>query len=62
MVDVKPEDKQEFAQLIQAIKINFNDKFDDIKRQWGGGIMGQKSQNKTAIKERILAKAALTRQ
>ena len=61
ITDVLPEDKHEFAQLVSAIKVNFNDKSEESRRVWGGGIMGAKSQQKTLIKERILAKDALTR-
>jgi large subunit ribosomal protein L7Ae len=46
LTDVRPEHKQEFASLCQAIKANFNDKFDETRKHWGGGIMGAKSQAK----------------
>jgi large subunit ribosomal protein L7Ae len=43
ITDVKAEDKQEFAALLSAVKTNFKEKFEDTRRQWGGGIMGFKS-------------------
>ena len=46
--DVKPEHKQDFAALVQAVKANYNDKFEDHRKQWGGGIMSAKSQDKTS--------------
>ncbi len=61
LVDVKAEDKAEMAALVSAVKVNYNDKFEEHKKTWGGGIMGQKSQNKTAIRERIIAKEAAQR-
>ncbi|KAF8729782.1 hypothetical protein AX14_006062 [Amanita brunnescens Koide BX004] len=41
--DVKSEDQRELANLISASKANFNDKYDEQRRQWGGGIRGNKS-------------------
>jgi large subunit ribosomal protein L7Ae len=54
--EVRPEDKQEFAALISAVKTNFTEKFADSRRQWGGGIMGFKSNNKTAKREKAAAR------
>lgn len=44
-VDVLSEDKTELANLVAAVKSNFNDKFEEHRRQWGGGIMGFKNQH-----------------
>jgi large subunit ribosomal protein L7Ae len=43
ITEVKAEDKQEFAALLSAVKSNFKEKYDESRRQWGGGIMGFKS-------------------
>jgi len=53
---VKNEDNHDLAKVIDAVKANFNDKYDEHRKQWGGGIMGIKSQAKTRNKERILAR------
>ncbi|KAL5581408.1 hypothetical protein UlMin_013850 [Ulmus minor] len=61
LTTVKNEDKMEFSRILEAIKANFNDKFDENRKKWGGGIMGSKSQAKTKAKERVLAKEAAQR-
>ncbi|URE46841.1 Solute carrier family 35 member C2 [Musa troglodytarum] len=61
LTTVKNEDKLEFSKILEAIKANFNDKFDEIRRKWGGGIMGSKSQAKSKAREKLLAKEAAQR-
>ncbi|KAK1282386.1 60S ribosomal protein L7a [Acorus calamus] len=61
LTTVKNEDKLEFSKILEAIKANFNDKFDEIRKKWGGGIMGSKSQAKAKAKEKLLAKEAAQR-
>lgn len=51
--EVRPEDKQALAALISSIKANYNDRFDEARKQWGGGLMGFKSN--MAAKKRQLA-------
>jgi large subunit ribosomal protein L7Ae len=50
---VKPEDQREFAKIVESVKAQFND---GARVNWGGGIMGVKSQHKQKAKERVLAK------
>lgn len=63
LTEVKAEDKQEFASLVAAVKANYNDKFEEIRKQWGGGIMGAKSNaamaKKLAIREKDIAARAM---
>jgi len=54
--EVRPEDKQTLANLVSALKENFNDKFEEHRRQWGGGVMGLKSQAVMAAREKATAK------
>jgi len=61
LTDVRAEDKQTLAGLVSAVKANFNDKFEEHRRQWGGGVMGTKSQAMMAKREKVLAKEAASR-
>ncbi|XP_066336302.1 uncharacterized protein [Miscanthus floridulus] len=50
MTTVKNEDNLQFSKILQAIKANFNDKFHEVSKNWGGGVMGSKSQAKTKVR------------
>ncbi|KAG6830272.1 60S ribosomal protein L8 [Tricholoma furcatifolium] len=52
--DVRSEDQRELATLVSAAKANFSDKYEEQRRQWGGGLRG----NKSTAKLRKRAKAA----
>ncbi|KIM72361.1 hypothetical protein PILCRDRAFT_16210 [Piloderma croceum F 1598] len=41
--DVKNENQKELATLVSASKANFSDKYKEQRRQWGGGLRGNKS-------------------
>jgi len=56
LTSVKNEDKLEFSKILEAIKMNFNDKYDEMRKKWGGGIMGSKSQAKEKAKAKVLQK------
>lgn len=51
---VSSADEKELSTLVQAAKANFSDKYEDIRRTWGGGERG----NKSASMMRKRAKAA----
>jgi large subunit ribosomal protein L7Ae len=55
LCDVRAEDKQTLAAIVSAVKVNYNDKFEEHRRQWGGGIMGLKSRQATAKREKLAA-------
>ncbi|KAL2936398.1 60S ribosomal protein L7a-2 [Bienertia sinuspersici] len=61
LTSVKNEDKMEFSRIVEAVKANFNDKYDEHRKKWGGGIMGSKSQAKMKARERVIAKEAAQR-
>lgn len=52
---VRAEDKAEFAKIVESCKSNFTDRFEEVRKRWGGGIMGIKSQHKTEKKMKAIA-------
>jgi large subunit ribosomal protein L7Ae len=56
LTDVEPEHKDVLANLIDAVKKNYNDKSEEIRKTWGGGVMGLKSRH--AAKKKAEAVAA----
>uniref|UniRef100_A0A2I2YY01 60S ribosomal protein L7a n=1 Tax=Gorilla gorilla gorilla TaxID=9595 RepID=A0A2I2YY01_GORGO len=40
---VNSEDKGALAKLVEAIRTNYNDRYDEIRRHWGGNVLGPKS-------------------
>ena len=50
------EDKSTFGHLSDAVRTNYNERFDEIRRSWGGGVMGIKARNARAKIEKLKAK------
>ncbi|XP_064239537.1 large ribosomal subunit protein eL8-like [Aotus nancymaae] len=40
---VNVEDKGALAKLVEAIRTNYSERYDEIRRQWGGNVLGPKS-------------------
>merc|ERR1712168_455123 len=56
LTNVKPEDRHSLEKLCEAVRTNYNERVDEIRRHWGGGIMGGKSLAKTAKIDKAKAK------
>ncbi|XP_028830695.1 large ribosomal subunit protein eL8 [Denticeps clupeoides] len=56
-----PEDKGALAKLVEAIKVNYNDRYEEIRRHWGGNILGPKSTARIAKLEKAKAKELATK-
>ncbi|XP_077296190.1 ribosomal protein L7A [Arctopsyche grandis] len=56
LTNVESGDRASFTKLIEAIKTNFNERFEELRRHWGGGLLGSKSTARIAKFERAKAK------
>merc|ERR1712135_242480 len=56
LTNIHPEDKSALSKVVEATRNNFNDRFEEIRRHWGGGINGSKSLAKIAKLEKAKAK------
>jgi len=57
LTDVRSEDKSDLSKLVTAVKEGYNDKYEEQRRHWGGGVMGAKANDRIAKKEKALAAA-----
>ncbi|KAB0394063.1 hypothetical protein E2I00_001767, partial [Balaenoptera physalus] len=55
------EDKGALAKLVEAIRTNYNDRYDEIRRHWGGNVLGPKSVARIAKLEKAKAKELATK-
>jgi len=58
LTQVESGDRSQFTKLLEAIKTNFNERYDELRRHWGGGILGSKSAARIAKIERAKVKEA----
>ncbi|XP_012288599.1 60S ribosomal protein L7a [Orussus abietinus] len=62
LTQVDSGDRANFTKVIEAIKTNFNDRHDEIRRHWGGGLLGSKSAARIAKLEKAKAKELAQKQ
>ena len=58
---VNLEDKSALAKLVEAIRTNFSDRYDEIRRHWGGSVLGPRSVACIAKLEKAKAKELATK-
>ena len=56
LIHVNREDNSTMNNLLDAIRTNYNERYDEIRKRWGGGIMGAKAQAVKAKIEKVKAK------
>jgi len=59
VTNVRKEDQPTLAQLCQAITEQYNDRYDSLRRQWGGGALGRKSLDKIRMRQKALEASQL---
>jgi len=52
LTDVRDEDRQQFGQLVTVARAQYNSKYEEMRRKWGGGVLGPKSQAVANRKEK----------
>ena len=52
----RAQDKAELTKVTEAVKASFNDRVGEIRKKWGGNIMGLKSNHKSSAKAKAIAR------
>jgi len=56
LTSVNPEDKTSLSKLVEVCKTNFNERYDELRKHSGGGILGAKSMARIQKLEKIKAR------
>jgi large subunit ribosomal protein L7Ae len=59
--NVNSEDRSSLNKLVEAVKSNYNDRVDEIKKHWGGGINSARSQAKVTKLQKAKAREIAAR-
>ena len=62
LTSVNSEDKTSLSKLVETIKTNFNDRFDEMRKQWGGGVLSLRSRARINKLERAKEKERLQKE
>jgi len=62
LTSVDTNDKVTLTKIVEAVKTNYNDRHDEIRRHWGGGLLGSKSLARIAKLERAKARELAQKQ
>ncbi|MDK2413025.1 ribosomal L7Ae/L30e/S12e/Gadd45 family protein, partial [Aphanizomenon sp. 202] len=60
LTDVEANDRNNLNKLIEVVKTNYNDRYEEIRKNWGGGTLSAKSRAKFAKVERARAREVRT--
>ena len=58
LLQVESNDRSSLNKLVETVKTNYNERFDEIRKHWGGGSLGSKSAAKVAKLEKAKVKEA----
>merc|ERR1711983_64210 len=58
ITNVESNDRSSLSKLVESVKTNYNERFDEIRKHWGGGSLGSKSAAKVAKIEKAKLKEA----
>lgn len=59
---VEQGDRANFSKVVEAIKTNFNERYEELRRHWGGGVLGNKSNARIAKLEKAKAREIAQKQ
>ncbi|OWR43191.1 ribosomal protein L7A, partial [Danaus plexippus plexippus] len=59
---VESGDRAAFSKVVEAIRTNFNERYEELRRHWGGGALGNKSNARIAKLEKAKAREIAQKQ